>query len=377
MPHATLAAAIHRFPLLGRPRPACPALSHRIQEVMDAVDTAKRKAEHGMADAAHALNKAALIASDAGMAGLARQLCWQHIDTYRQAARPLTILEARHLLEPVLNLARLQIRAQQGTVALQLLEAMNHAVTHRYDLTVEGHTLPTAHLVGGNHDRRQLREWVWLQLVGEGVRALALADRWTDAAKHARTHNGIGVHLMEGRQAAIIAHCVRGELAQSRALLTQSAATQPWEQEVAACLNMMCMEPADTARSCILTTAIARFTARAPLPGYASYRARLGLTIAILASPTRPEQAAHLLRCIADETIKSGDGYAARDVLGVREPIDGLADDQRRHLNCLTTRSGLGIGALPQPALHCLTSVSDDAANVLAAACNRLDAAPK
>src|SRR5204863_8370932 len=46
MPDATL-AAVRRFPLLGRPRPICPALPLRIQEITDAVDTAAQKAEHG------------------------------------------------------------------------------------------------------------------------------------------------------------------------------------------------------------------------------------------------------------------------------------------------------------------------------------------
>src|SRR5690348_8131751 len=99
MPPSPLTAAIRRFPLLGRPRPDCPALPLRIQEIADAVDNARHKADHGMADAAHALNKAALIASDAGMTDLARRLCWRHIDAYRRTGRPLSILEARYLLE--------------------------------------------------------------------------------------------------------------------------------------------------------------------------------------------------------------------------------------------------------------------------------------
>lgn len=31
----TLAAAVRRFPLLGRPRPACPSLPERVQEIAD------------------------------------------------------------------------------------------------------------------------------------------------------------------------------------------------------------------------------------------------------------------------------------------------------------------------------------------------------
>ena len=193
MPPPPLAPAVRRFPLLGRPRPDCPALPLRIQEIADAVDTARQKADNAMTHAAHALNKAALIASDSGMTDLARQLCWQHIGTYRRVGRSLTILEARYLLEPVLNLARLQIRTDQGTAALRLLESMFQAVTRHRNLVVADQTLPLAHLVGDQQDRRQLRQWVWLQLVGEGVRALTLACRWKDAAEHARRLNGIGI----------------------------------------------------------------------------------------------------------------------------------------------------------------------------------------
>jgi hypothetical protein len=174
MSASPLTAAVRRFPLLGRPRPDCPALPARIQEIADAVDTTRHKADHGMADAAHALNKAALIASDAGMTDLARRLCWQHIDAYRHAGRPLTVLEARYLLEPVLNLARLQIRTDRGTAALRLLESMYYAVTRRCDLVVADQTVPLATLVGEPAERRQLRQWVWLQLIGEGIRALGI-----------------------------------------------------------------------------------------------------------------------------------------------------------------------------------------------------------
>jgi hypothetical protein len=371
--HPATLAAVRRFPLLGRPRPACPALPRRLQEITDAVHTAQQKAEHApaghaIADAAHALNKAALVAADAAMPHLARQLCWQHIDTYRGLERPLTIPEGRYLLEPVLNLARLRLRAGDGSAALRLLEAMYRAVTARCDLTLDGHTLPTASLLGAQHDRRRLREWVWLQLVGEGVRALALAGRWVDAAEHARTHHGIGVHLMEGRQAAIIAHATQGEHAPARALLAHSTPTQPWEQQIGACLHLMCVEPTDTRADHHLTTAVRHFAAPHQMPGYASYRARLGLTITTLASTAHPELATGLLNRVADEAIASADGYAARDVLGFGAPVDGITDHHRGSLKHLATQAGLGPGTLPGPAQQQLTAAAGAATTLLAAA---------
>jgi hypothetical protein len=370
MPSPTLTAAVRRFPLLGRPRPECPALPLRIQEIADAVDAARHKAEHGLSDAAHALNKAALIASDSGMTDLARHLCWQHIDTYRRVGRPLTVLEARHLLEPVLNLARLQIRTDQRTAALHLLESMFQAVTRHEDLLVEDQTLPLAHLTGDQQDRRQLRQWVWLQLVGEGVRALALAGRWKQAAGHARRYNGIGDHLMEGRQAEIIAHCVHGDLAKARVVLARSATTEPWEQDIASCLQMMSSEPSNeltvpTATVTTVAEAVVRYTGRARMTGYDSYHARLGLAIATLANTVSPGLTTVLLGQVAQDAIDSADGYAARDVLGFREPIAGITDDQRSHLSRLATQAGLGVGILPQPILQRLAASTDEAAAVL------------
>jgi hypothetical protein len=342
----------------------------RVQEVVAAVDGARQKEHDAMADAAHALNKAALIASDSGMTDVAERLCWEHIDAYRRVGRPLTILEARYLLEPVLNLARLQIRADQGATALRLLESMFQAITRRWDLIVAEQTVPLANLVGDEQDRRELRQWVWLQLIGEGVRALALAGRWADAAEHARRFNGIGNHLMEGRQAEIIAHCVHGDDAQGRVLLAQSIITQPWEHDVAVCLQLMCAEPHDelmarTATASTVAEAVVRYTERPRTAGYASYHARLGLTIATLANAVRPGLATVLLGRIADDAISSADGYAARDVLGFREPVEGITDDQRSRLGRLAAEAGLGIGTLPESILQRLTAATDEAAAVL------------
>ncbi|GIF01608.1 hypothetical protein [Paractinoplanes rishiriensis] len=365
-----LTAAVRRFPLLGRPRPDCPALPARVREIAEAVDTARHRAGHGMADAAHALNKAALIASDAGMTDLARHLCWQHIDTYRNARRPLTILEARYLLEPVLNLARIQIRTDQGAAALRLLESMYDAITQRCDLVIADQSLPLANLLGEPADRRQLRQWVWLQLIGEGIRALAHAGRWDDAADHARHHNGIGDHLMEGRQAAIIALCLRGDGQQARALLAESTTTEAWEQDVAACLQLMCLHAGDKPTAAIgevplVTAAVARYDGSTGTANYASYRARLGLTIATLTNNISTSTASVLLTRVAEDAINSADGYAARDVLGFRDPVEGVTDAQRRRLSHLAAEAGLGTGTLPQSILRRLTAVSEEALAML------------
>lgn len=302
------------------------------------------------------------------MPDLARKLCWQHINVYRRQRRPLSILEARYMLEPVLNLARLQIRADRGAPALRLLETMYDAVTHRTDLVVDDHALPTARLNGEAGERRKLREWVWLQLLGEGIRILALSNRWTDAAALAQKHNGIGGHLMEGRQAAIIAACIQGKPDQGRKILGSSILTQPWEHQVAACLNLICAVPTDTGASHHLPTASENLATPIPAPNYASYRTRLGLATAILASPTRAELAADILNRTAQRAIESRDGYAARDILSFREPIGGITSDQRTDLCRTAAGAGLAPAGLPENGLEQVSRIASLAETALVGA---------
>ncbi|WP_328468785.1 hypothetical protein OHA21_00040 [Actinoplanes sp. NBC_00393] len=367
-------AALRRFPLIGRPRPSCPNLELRLQEVIDAVAAGEQKGEDGMHDVAHALNKAALIASDARMPDLARRLCWQHIDAYRNAGRPLTFLECRYMLEPVHNLARLQLRSGQDAPALTLLEAMHQAVTEHRNLDLENQTLPTGTLVGAPRDEQSLRRWVWLQLVGDGVRALALADRWPDAAAHARRHHVIGDHLLEGRQASIIAHLVENQPAQAAISLVATVLAEPWENEVAPCFHAMCAAAGDSERAAgqHLDVALARLRARKQGPQYSSYRTRLGLTIAILAQPTRPDFSAGVAVQTAEEAIDCVDGYAARDVLGCKELVPAVTSRQRAALARIAQECGLA-GPLPDTIRTKLLGTAEQAAGVLGSVLKSVD----
>lgn len=49
------------------------------------------------------------------------------------------------------------------------------------------------------------RDLCWQHINNYGSRALALAGRWEDAGAHAQAHRGAGLHLMESRQATIMA----------------------------------------------------------------------------------------------------------------------------------------------------------------------------
>jgi hypothetical protein len=352
----TLAAAVRRFPLLGRPRPACPSLVERVREIADIAHAAQQDGADRLNEGAHALNKAALIASDCGIPDLARDLCWQHIDLYRDlcrtAGQPLTVLQARYMLEPVLNLARLQIRASDGEQALQLLTAMFQAVRSNTDLVVDGHTLPLTNLTGTRQEHHKLHEWVWLHLVGDGIRTLAFAGRWDDAVAHARAHRGIGLHLMEGRQATIVARCLTGDLTAARTALAESTPEQSWELQVASCLKVMCSGTDSTSASRDTAAMIEHFVERQPMPGYAAFRAQLGLTVTALASTTDSDAASRVLAQVADEVIESGDGYATREVLRYHDIQANVTSAQHAALTDLLDASGLGAGTLPEPLLR-------------------------
>lgn len=361
MDPTTISGVARRFPLLGRPRPACPALADRVTEVVEAAAAASRSPD-GMSEAAHALNKAALIASDCGLPELARQWCWRHINVYRQLDS-LTVTQAAYLLEPVLNLARLQIRARDGEPALQLLRAMHQAVTTGSPLVVDDRSMPPlTNLTGTREDLQQLHQWTWLQYLSEGIRILALAGRWDDAVTHATTLKGIGLHLMDGRQATVIARCLHGDFDTARVVLNDSTITEPWEQQVAACLTVLCAEPSLAAVA--VDEMVDRFLGQEPIPGYAVFRARLGLTVASLTNLHDGPRAQHVLRQTATEAVAAGDGYAAREVLNhcSRFQTHGLP---RGELTRIVASAALGTRTLPAAALRALTRAVNGAEQVL------------
>jgi hypothetical protein len=271
------------------------------------------------------------------------------------------------MLEPVLNLARLQLRASDGDQALRLLTAMFQAVTSNADLVVDGHALPLTNLAGTRAEHHKLREWVWLHLIGDGIRALVLAGRWNDAVAHAHTHRGIGLHLMEGRQATIVAHRLNGQFDAARAALAESTPQHPWERQVATCLTVMCADPATGPANQDVATMIEQFVQDRPAPGYATFRAQLGLTVATLASVANPDAASQILARVADEVIASGDGYAARDVLRHPDAQTTVAIGQYTALTDLLAASGLGAGTLPETLRDSLLISTRAAAQALGA----------
>ena len=346
MTDAATHAGLRWLPLAGWPRPACPPLPARVSEIAAIAREASEPGADPLSGAAHALNKAALLASDCGLEPLARDQCWRHISSYRQASRPLTVDLARRMLGPVLNLARLKLRAGEPDSALHLLGAIHHAVAAGSDLIIDGQVLPTAGLVGSPEEHARLRNSVREHYLTDGIRAHAMASRWDQAATHAEELGGAANRLTEGRQAVIIARCLEGNLNAARSILAETAATEPWEPHVTACLTVMCSTAAEAGDA--VRTMTRQFLAGRPAPGCTLFWARLGLTISALASTAHSEGAEAVVDAIAEQAIHAGDGYAARDIIQSLATAGIMPKGHRwNRLTDLVAASGLGCGAVP------------------------------
>ena len=352
MNDAGLRTALRWFPLVGWARPSCPPLGDRVAEVATIIRNADEPSAYVRACAANALNKAALLASDCGMPDLASDLCWQHIDAYRKARVPLTVTAAMGMLGPALNLARLRLRADDPDAALCMLDALHRAVSTGTNARIDGRELPLAGLTGSRDERYRLRETVWRQYLTEGIRAHAMAGRWSRAEEFAAAHHGIGAHLMEGRQVAIIARLFDGNAAAARDILAETTITEPWERHVAACLAAMCAAPPDIPAAVAAMTE--QFLGNEPVLGRIVFRTRTGLATAAVAASTDAAAAHGIIATIVAEAIRAADGYAARDIL--QDPAGPTEPANRHALARLVTESGLGQGELPMQ----LRSTFDD-----------------
>ncbi|GAA1770710.1 hypothetical protein GCM10009734_94260 [Nonomuraea bangladeshensis] len=107
---------------------------------------------------------------------------------------------------------------------------------------------------------------------------------------------------------------------------------------------------------------VEKFLGSAQLPGYAVFRARLGLTVATLASSTDAEAAYRVHSQAVEEVIESGDGYASRDILTGVHPLSRM---HQQALTRLMASSGLGTGELPQRLLNTLVQSAKVATETL------------
>ncbi|WP_407913894.1 hypothetical protein [Kitasatospora sp. NE20-6] len=253
-------------------------------------------------------NQAALLASDLDLPQYARELCHRHAALHLTRG-PLPAMSAIRGLEPLVNLARLHIRAHRGDDGHLLLLDLYRAVTTGTEAVLDGITVP-AELTETDQQRGEVRAWLWRVVIADGTRALTAAGRWTEALRHIQEHRGFGLRILDGRQVAVLAAATTGDLPGALTLLEATEPGDPWEGAVTAVLSALC-RPGDRRAA---EHAIGHCLALEVGEGLTAFTTRLTLTAFDAAGPDTPA-ARNLLRQLTSRTGESGDGYALRDLL--------------------------------------------------------------
>ncbi|MFJ7277942.1 hypothetical protein [Kitasatospora sp. NPDC098663] len=290
-------------------------------------------------------NQAALIASDIGDPTTARAMCRRHAAAYLHAA-PLPAQAAIRALEPLVNLARLQLRAGQADQGRQHLLTLFDAVTAAEPADIEGITVP-ADLVADPDDRHTIRSWLWTVLLADGTRAMTAAGRWTQALTHVQTHRGIGQRMLDGRQVAVLTALTDGNSVQASELLAETRPEEPWEEAVAECLALLCRRVSGQPWCLALKGLAATYTERPIEDGMAVFDTRLGLVLLDVTASDNDPVARQVVTELHRRTMKATDGYAAREALG-HPMFTALATDRQAH-DCrgLLGACSLGAGTIP------------------------------
>ena len=325
------------FPLVPRKRPPAEPIGTRVERVLRDAQLAHegdgQEAANGLA---RAFNGAALIASDAHMPDLARTWCWEHAEHYL-GDLPLTSGRACRALEPVVNLARLEIRAGQPAQALHILEGLLHGLRDGTPVRVDDRMLPLDRITRSESERAEVYRWAWSVYLGDGMRALATQGRWQDAAEQARLLGGVGQRLFDGRQITILARLYDGETAQALRLVEESEVHEPWERCVQLLLRLRCDQEAEGCQELVETI----HGLETPL-----FATRAGLT-----APPLLARNQSLAEGFLDQMVETAtkDGYAARDLLDDTR-VDPT-ETGRKRLSKVRDEAGLGPGTLPDELL--------------------------
>ncbi|MFF3074206.1 hypothetical protein ACFVSN_40370 [Kitasatospora sp. NPDC057904] len=345
-----------RFPLVARIRPACLPLDARVGQLQELADTAARQTNPGLASTV--FNQAALLASDVGLPDYARDLCHRHATLYLTRG-PLPAMSAIRGLEPLVNLARLHIRAGRHQQGHQLLLDLYEAITGAIETALDGITVP-AQLTETAEQRAEVRAWLWRVVLADGTRALTSAGRWSDAVRHLEEHRGVGLHMLDGRHTAVLARATTGDLPGALALLAVTEPGNPWEDAVTAVLTALC-RPGDAR---IAEAAIGHCLAFEPDEGLAVFTTRLALSALDAADPEAPA-ARNLIEQLSSRTGESGDGYALRDLLAHQDVRDGLGPGRAAVLERSLAACTLGSACLPEAIRERLEDALSQARGVL------------
>ncbi|MFG3702753.1 hypothetical protein ACGF5C_33520 [Micromonospora sp. NPDC047620] len=358
MPLSLAPTIATRFPLVARKRPPAKPLDARVTRLAGLAETAHR--EHDPEKASMVFNGAALVASDCADAELAELWCHRHANLYLSRA-PLNGYTARFALEPVVNLARLQIRAGDGESAHRLLTDLYRAVVNSHPIVIGRLEIQPRQLPAEAEEREQIANWLRNVLLSDGTRALAITGRWTDAMTHVQRYDGIGATLRDGRQVAVVTHLIQRNTPAATAVLNGTTIEHPWEELVRDLLYIWSTSILGDRSQAGHLELIDRASNMALGSGLSVFRTRLILTTLDLSPNLSTTVAAGPIDRLTTEVIQEQDANAARELLN--HPT--TSPEHHGMLRQMISASGLGIGQLPKSAHRTLSSALNLSATVI------------
>ncbi|MFD8969309.1 hypothetical protein ACFV0C_30745 [Streptomyces sp. NPDC059568] len=314
-----------------------------MQALTELANTAVQQGDVGVASTVY--NRAALAASDIGAPELARTMCHQHAAAYLHYC-PLPGVTAIRALEPVVNLARLQIRAGHANDGRRLLLALYDAVATGTGTDVQDIHVP-ADLTASPEDRHEIRAWLWRVLLADGARALTTAGRWAEALVHVETHRGVGQRMLDGRQVALLAALTAGDAPAAEDLLARTEPGEPWEDAVTSCLTVLTRRAASRPLHHHLHDLVATYLDRADEPGMTVFNTRLGLTVLDAIASTEDPTARLVVADLHRRATETTDGYAARELLAHPSFTALATNRETQDCRALLHACALGAGAIP------------------------------
>ncbi|MGQ0774089.1 MAG: hypothetical protein ACT4NY_06680 [Pseudonocardiales bacterium] len=335
------------FPLLPRTKPPGQALHLRVHEIRELTQSASEGPDEiRISRAAEALNKAALVASDCGLADLAQQLCWRQFDLFR-AATPLTTKAAKLALQPIVNLGRLATRSGDGARAYRIFENAYQAVTTQVATQIDGRDVDFKQIASRPEECQELRRFLWTVLLADGTRALTKAGRWNDAFRHIERYKGIGKRMLDGRQVAILARCASSDYDDAIDLLDDTSTPEPWEEAIAACLRTLCLGMKNHQTDTFTAAMVRIYLRLEPAREYVGFHTRLGLTVIDLATDTEPAELSQVIARVIREAMVGADAHSASDVLAHELCRSSMTEADEVVLADIVESSGLWRGIMP------------------------------
>ncbi|WP_324605847.1 MULTISPECIES: hypothetical protein [unclassified Streptomyces] len=311
--------------------------------LVELADTALKKSDQGLASAVY--NQAALIASDLDLPDLAQEMCHRHAAAYLRAC-PLPGMSAIRGLEPVVNLARLHIRADRTDKGRQRLLGLYAAVESGTAAQFEDVAVP-ADLTATDEDRQEVRAWLWRVLLADGTRTLTTTGRWAEAKAHIEAHRGVGKRMLDGRQVAVLAALAAGDTASAAVLLADTIPGDAWEQAVTACLTVLCRRDAGQPIDDQLADLVTVYCGRETEPGMTVFDIRLGLAVLDAIGSAQAPAAHRIVKDLHRRTTDAQDGYAARETLSHPLFTAIATDQQAQDCRALLRACALKAGSIP------------------------------